>query len=102
MTNLLRNPDIAIRINPTYNYIEHPNIKLDRIKTYSNYSKRYSTPIFIGIPNKSASISCKCREAPQKAQNETPCDCHQPVIVEKATGTMISGEFCNVFRWFYF
>lgn len=61
MTNPLRNPDIAERLNPTFNYIEHPNIKLDRIKEYKNYAKKYSSPVFLGIPKKSSSKNCKCQ-----------------------------------------
>ena len=81
MTNLLRNSDIAERINPTYNYIEHPNIKLDRIKKYSNYAKRYTTPIFIGIQKKSTTGSCKCIERNQE-HDETICEQNQQINLD--------------------
>jgi hypothetical protein len=55
MMNPLRDPHVSEKASPAYNFIEHPNIKLDRIKQYSNYAKLYAAPVFIGIPTKSTS-----------------------------------------------
>lgn len=81
-TVLHRDPDIAARFNPNYNFIEHPNIRHDRIKRYSNYTKRVTTPIFIGVP-KHPRIETLNRA-------ESTCDCKRSSLFEKTTGMRLN------------
>lgn len=69
---LLRDPDIAERLKPKCDYVQHPNIKHDRMNKHSNCSKRVNSSNCIA--------ASKCPEIDSFHSNKSICDGKQSSI----------------------
>jgi hypothetical protein len=88
-----RDRELSQRSNPKYSFVEHPNIMLDRIKRYSNYTKRVSTPILIGVPKRS---SCECKKSVIFENIRRKPKGHGRVLEAKQSHTSVRSSMFNM------